>query len=750
MKTSSLLQLLEDHKVIIPIIQRDYAQGRTMGKVPKIRERFLSEIYSNLTNNDSKPLELDFIYGYTNIEENNKGEQLSFFTPLDGQQRLTTLYLLHWYLASRENELWNLKDLLIKFTYATRNSSRMFCAKLVHFSPKSWNGSLAETIIEQPWFFSAWKNDPTIASMLVMLDAIHQKFKGTTNLLMKLIGDKPKIVFHLLPMDKLGLPDDLYIKMNSRGKELTDFEHFKSQFSDILPSKHAKIFNDNIDIAWSDLFWSLFKDEPNKDIAKLVDSGFLSFFWFLADILAIKNKINRKGLDNGELIVKLFKENEANIEFLFSYLNLFTEIHSKKEKYFESLFYINEYENNKCKLFFQNAQINLFKKCCETYGYDEKSNSFSIGEQLMFYACILHKQNNNENFNLNIRKIRNILSSSEFQLRKENLPSLYNDIEALVLNRELSDDSKLSKTQIEEETIKQELLQLNPELSETIFKLEDHNLLRGTISIFDIDENITSYAVTFKNIFKSDCNYFNISQAMLTLGNYSQKHGRLRRFGNATDSTWRELFTPNEYRKNFKKTKAILKEYLSLYNNYEFSDDNAIITSFNNDFDVELAKPKNWRYYYIRYDNFKQKEGKNTDGFYFWDDISKKPFECNMMNKKQFNGWNWNPYLLELNYINKKCNLENYGNDLQFTHKDIILLISMDNDSFIFETQVEDDLSNQFLEELINNQKLKHNGRICVKQNEEGHDIMDRIQLCNNFLLDLESLINNNKLVKTI
>jgi hypothetical protein len=742
MKTSSLLQLLEDHKVIIPIIQRDYAQGRTMGKVPKIRERFLSEIYSNLTNHDSKPLELDFIYGYTNIQENNNGEKLSFFTPLDGQQRLTTLFLLHWYLAVNENKLVNYKDILIKFTYATRHSSRMFCEKLVHFSPKDWVGSLAETIIEQPWFFSAWQNDPTIASMLVMLDAIHEKFKETTNILAKLTGNKSKIVFHLLPMDKLGLPDDLYIKMNSRGKELTDFEHFKSQFSDILPSKHAKVFNENIDISWSDLFWSLFKDEPNKDIAKLVDSGFLSFFWFLADILAIKNKINRKGLDNGELIVKLFKENEANIEFLFSCLNLFTDIHSKEEKYFESLFYINEYENNKCKLFFQNAQINLFKKCCETYGYDEKSNSFSIGEQLMFYACILHKNNNNENFNLNIRKIRNIISSSEFQLRKENLPSLYNDIEALVLNQELSEDSKLSKAQIEEEIKKEEFLQLNPQLSETIFRLEDHNLLRGTISIFDFDENITSYADIFERTFTSDCNYFNISQAMLTIGNYSQKHGRLRRFGNSTSSTWRELFTPNEYRKNFNETKRILKEYLTLYVNKEFSNDNEIITSFNTSFDVELRMPKNWRYYYIRYNNFKKIGGQNTDGFYLWSDISNKPFDCYMMNKKQFNGWHWNPYLLELKYINKNCNLENYGSKLQFSYKDIILLISMDNDSFTFEAQEGDTLSSLFLGKIINELKLENKGRLCIKQNEDGYDIEDRIQVCNNFLLDIENLIN--------
>ncbi len=68
---------------------------------------------------------LDFVYGEVEDET---------LRPLDGQQRLTTLFLLHWYLAARTNQLdrdhgWT------HFSYATRPSARLFCERLVDQRP---------------------------------------------------------------------------------------------------------------------------------------------------------------------------------------------------------------------------------------------------------------------------------------------------------------------------------------------------------------------------------------------------------------------------------------------------------------------------------------------------------------------------------------------------------------------------------------------------------------------------------------
>ncbi|MBU2628036.1 MAG: DUF262 domain-containing protein, partial [Proteobacteria bacterium] len=79
-KILSFWQLINLYTVEIPIIQRDYAQGREDKK--EIRLNFLNALYKSI--DDEKSIQLDFIYG-SNVE--------NIFQPLDGQQRLTTLFL---------------------------------------------------------------------------------------------------------------------------------------------------------------------------------------------------------------------------------------------------------------------------------------------------------------------------------------------------------------------------------------------------------------------------------------------------------------------------------------------------------------------------------------------------------------------------------------------------------------------------------------------------------------------------------
>jgi hypothetical protein len=114
---------LKSNHIEIPIIQRDYAQGR-LGK-ENLRKHFLGELKRALDNESSYKdveMKLDFVYGST---ENNR------LYPLDGQQRLTTLWLLHWYIALRAGLLNEDNcEILRKFTYETRISSREFCHSL--------------------------------------------------------------------------------------------------------------------------------------------------------------------------------------------------------------------------------------------------------------------------------------------------------------------------------------------------------------------------------------------------------------------------------------------------------------------------------------------------------------------------------------------------------------------------------------------------------------------------------------------
>lgn len=57
-------QYLPLNNIEVPIIQRDYAQGRNQPEVNRIRARFLDALYTALTT--PKPITLDFVYGEIN------------------------------------------------------------------------------------------------------------------------------------------------------------------------------------------------------------------------------------------------------------------------------------------------------------------------------------------------------------------------------------------------------------------------------------------------------------------------------------------------------------------------------------------------------------------------------------------------------------------------------------------------------------------------------------------------------------
>ena len=245
MSQTTFWNLLKENKIEVPIIQRDYAQGRE-GK-EYLRQTFLESLKNALDESlksDKKPdesseknevLKLDFVYGSA---ENGA------LQPLDGQQRLTTLWLLHWYIAMRAGKLHEAGAALKKFTYETRISSREFCEELCKAKNfESFDGNnIVSYITSQTWFYSSWKQDPTIQSMLRMLGGTQKKGKGGTDIpdgieevfgeesdfkkyWDKLESDNAPIVFYYLPLKDFGLSDDLYIKMNARGKQLTNFEN---------------------------------------------------------------------------------------------------------------------------------------------------------------------------------------------------------------------------------------------------------------------------------------------------------------------------------------------------------------------------------------------------------------------------------------------------------------------------------------------------------------------------------------------
>lgn len=455
-KAISFWQFLENYKIEIPIIQRDYAQGRK-GK-EELRRSFLTNLKEALDNN--KELKLDFVYGA--IHNNT-------LTPLDGQQRLTTLWLLHWYVALRAGKLNETQEKLKKFSYETRVSSREFCEQLCNYENFKYfqckeDSKIVDFIINQTWFYSAWKQDPTIQSMLRMLsgtketdksgnnfiDGIEELFEGTTNFgsyWEKLSGDCP-ITFYHLPLENFGLSDDLYIKMNARGKQLTDFENLKADLIGYIQEKAntenewEKLLDAQNDIAikfdttWTDLFWD--KRNGNNEIDDIYFTFLNRFFW---NELFIAKKYGKHILDIGKGDETSTQENENHS---YKYLN---EIDEKVEqnnnterfyqgldkyKYFNSKIPLDCFEklrkvlDNFCK-YYENNKNDIYK-CSwnEDFSFipkykdkEGKIGTLNQRERIVFYAICKYFdhdtniQDTKESFDRWMRVIWNLVSGED-------------------------------------------------------------------------------------------------------------------------------------------------------------------------------------------------------------------------------------------------------------------------------------------------------------------------------------------------
>ena len=234
------------NQIKIPMIQRDYVQGLKNEKL----EPFLRTLIDTLLN--GQKLSLDFIYG--NINEDG------VFEPIDGQQRLTTLALLTFYLYCRQKNSDNkIKNPFKLITYATRQSAKKFCELLSknEFKDKFDNSVVPSNVIkENPKYFSEYDEDITISAMLKTLDKIHEIINEKTpninndagqddiqSFINTLARNIDKINFHIFPMESFNLSDDLYIKMNGRGKQLSSFDNFKADYFKWLEDAR----DDNID-----------------------------------------------------------------------------------------------------------------------------------------------------------------------------------------------------------------------------------------------------------------------------------------------------------------------------------------------------------------------------------------------------------------------------------------------------------------------------------------------------------------------
>ena len=528
-KEYSFWDLISEYKIEIPAIQRDYAQGRKSES--RIANFLINDLFETLTSAETKKINLHFVYG--KIDDKH-------FIPLDGQQRLTTLFLLHWFLSIgflSEND----KSTLSKFTYETRPSSEDFCSKLIKEGIEYENNKkVSEQVENSKWFFLSWKDDPTISAILNMLDIIQNKFaKPNKTLFDKLIEENSPVQFHFLPLERFKLDDEIYVKMNSRGKPLTDFENFKSNFSVLFDIENKS----KLDNEWLDIFWKFEKEKENININE-VDKKYLNFLINATlNICAEEKDIDRKFKDNFNIFDEyktIYSPNSETLKQLSKVLDSLISFNDR-EKYFES-------------------------SLKENPDYWERLRFYTIMQFFIQRGSLNDK--NQELYNKWVRVCTNLINNS----RIEDPESFYKAIRSI---KELSSNidnlyeylsepknkiESFSQKQSEEEKVKATLILQDRNWETEICDIEQHSYFTGQIGfILDFSKVEEKYSfelfkdysvklkILFSNLFKDnkDCLF---QRALLAFGDYLVPINYCRTFCTFNESlrekndNWRKVF----------------------------------------------------------------------------------------------------------------------------------------------------------------------------------------------------------------
>ena len=528
--TVSFAGFLKEHYIQVPVIQRDYVQGRPLNDSGKEkRDDFVKKLMDALLP-DGMSCHLDFVYG--GRESFGSGGTMpkdAPFLPLDGQQRLTTLFLLHWTLLQKnapaagegngqEEETFRERmEALAKFTYKTRISSGRFCRKLTELQAELDRPLMAQ-IEEKYWYDSDMQSAPTVKAMMEMLALMEdmlesEPYRPQKAAMLANLYDASKrcITFDVLDMDQYNLTDGLYVKMNARGKELTPFENWKASFTDLMERndrKEQERFSYRMEHEWNDVFWKIaYRDyldrvkETNGERipSPKIDDAFMHFFNNLTRlfffIVPEHQSLNAEDYKAGlwSMVENVYKDNKEFRRMLFGMLDTLHGIDAANgsiRRFFGSIF-AKEAESGKVRLI--DGPTDLFEATCS-------SDSFSANHILLFAIllyCMKHHVYASDGKLLNyVRFCRNYLYEHNYfdtanvtvspQIRVNEMAQYLRFFEALAADADPL--VSLGKMELKDDYALREKAKLayyqHPEVMELVWKLEDLPYTCGNLGAF--------------------------------------------------------------------------------------------------------------------------------------------------------------------------------------------------------------------------------------------------------------------------
>ncbi len=264
-------------QLIIPEIQRDYVwkKPQVTGLISSIANDFslfqhadIPLLCSGEDSGDSKQLNADFADFY---RQRNHSSNIGFiyaysdqqydgrYFLIDGQQRITTLYLVLLLLAVRtDNKADFEKKYCIKgmpkLDYRVRDSACSFIRQLVSFVLSNPNAEIKE----QCWYLNSYDNDITVKNIISNLEVI-------TDWLEESDLDESEFYLYLNNFTEFWYFDtnisaqgeNLYIYLNARGEQMQGNENLKAELLSALGATENKNEMGSEWENWQDFFWRM-------------------------------------------------------------------------------------------------------------------------------------------------------------------------------------------------------------------------------------------------------------------------------------------------------------------------------------------------------------------------------------------------------------------------------------------------------------------------------------------------------------
>ena len=335
-----------DTKVIIPDLQRDYCWGDKAVvdvKTKKTRELvtdFVKNIIDLFENESNTILTMGLVYGY---EQPHNHIQIC-----DGQQRLTTLFLLMGvintkaggyfddYIISREERN---DDFEPHLQYAIRESTLYFLSDLARNVFISHNTSIQD-IKSSNWYFNEYDFDASIQSMISALQRIDDALKDNDHIdfvdFGKFVLNNLKVLYY--DMENRSRGEETYVVINTTGEPLSSTENIKpillgrSSLSDLEIETYSDQWEDR-----EEWFWQ------NRGKDNTADNGLNEFFIWYWQIGLMQEKAWKDGkpisLNPRELFVNAptkITENANEIKLSLDNYNKFCSL-DNINKYFLAL-----------------------------------------------------------------------------------------------------------------------------------------------------------------------------------------------------------------------------------------------------------------------------------------------------------------------------------------------------------------------------------------------------------------------------